>query len=228
MVQTAVILALAALAIAAPSQPLQSAEWKSIPSKPTTTQYESTFDDLEPIAGGLISIEEVGPYNGLDFQGINLITLGLAGQDIAGVSPESPSNVGAYSARSQLLDGATPVITTQYPGSVTDTFDFQKFYFGCVVATAESVASVALGCTVKVQGYRSSNEVAEQEFTFTPELLQLTSDMVEARLSDKFMGVDTVTFTTEYAVPAVGATLLDSLSYKTYNAVAAEVDEEKN
>lgn len=71
MVQTAVILALAALAIAAPSQPLQSAEWKSIPSKPTTTQYESTFDDLEPIAGGLISIEEVGPYNGLDFQGIS-------------------------------------------------------------------------------------------------------------------------------------------------------------
>lgn len=51
--------------------------------------------------------------------------------------------------------------------------------------------------------------------------------MVEARLSDKFIGVDTVTFTTEYAVPAVGATLLDSLSYETYNAVAAKDDEEK-
>lgn len=58
-------------------------------------------------------------------------------------------------------------------------------------------------------------------------MLQLTSDMVEARLSDKFIGVDTVTFTTEYAVPAVGATLLDSLSYETYNAVAAKDDEEK-
>lgn len=140
------------------------------------------------------------------------------------MNPESSPNVGAYSARSQLLDNSTPVITTNYAGSVTDTFDFQRFYFGCVAATAEAIASTPLSCTVKVQGYRASNEVAEQEFEFSPGLLQLTVDMVEATLNDDFKGVDTVTFTTDYSIPGAGATLLDSLSYKTYNAMAAQGD----
>lgn len=244
MVQTATFLSFVALAVAAPTAILRRGEWESIPGKkPATTQYESTFDDLEPVAGGLISIQAVGPYNGLDYEGISkhnlyelnvhqltptdLITLGIQGEVIAGVNPESSPNAGAYSARSQLLDSATPVITTQYSGSVTDTFDFQKFYFGCVAATAETIASVPLACTVKVQGFKASKEVAEQEFKFNPGLLQLTVDMVEAKLNDKFKGVDTVTFTTDYALPAVGATLLDSLSYKTYNAVDAKDGEDK-
>lgn len=139
------------------------------------------------------------------------------------MTPKSAPNVGAYSARSQLLDGgASPLITTNYPGSVTDTFDFQRFYFGCVAATAEAIASTPLSCTIKVQGYRASNEVAKQEFEFNAGLLQLRADMVEARLNEHFRGVDTVTFTTEYAVPGAGATLLDSLRYKTYNAVASK------
>ena len=36
-----------------------------------STKYEATFDDLTPIAGGLVSVQEVGPYDGLDYQAIS-------------------------------------------------------------------------------------------------------------------------------------------------------------
>lgn len=152
----------------------------------------------------------------------DLISLGVSGAVIAGVRPESSPNVGAYDARADLLDGASPKITTQYPGSVTETFDLEKFYFGCVVATAEAVISAPISCSVRVQGYKASIAVADQTFEFNAPLLTLVEDMDEATLNDQFKDVDTVTFTTEYnGVPVVGnlvgATLIDSLSYKTYN-----------
>lgn len=52
--------------------------------------------------------------------------------------PRTYPNVGTYFPVSGVLDGAAS-ITTQYEGSVTDTFDFESFYFGCVVMTLEAV-----------------------------------------------------------------------------------------
>lgn len=220
--RSVVIFSLAALAVAAPTRRDESKDYKQ-----TTTQYEATFDDLNAPVGGLVDLQEVGPYDGLDYVGINVIKLGLGGTVIAGVRPESQDQVGVYTARNLLLNGDTPTITTQYPGSVTDTFDFQQFYFGCVVATAETAASVPISCTVKVQGYKASNEVAEQDFYFTPDN-PIVSDLMLASLGSKFIGVDEVKFSTLYTdsdalsgvVGAAGATILDSLSYKTYNADA--------
>lgn len=125
---------------------------------------------------------------------------------------------------------------------MTDTFDFESFYFGCVVMTLEAVcfpfsrlniyqgtvaniyiqvASVPLSCDVTVTGFKASLEVARETFSFEYDLLTdlLTADVVKAELSDTFKGIDSATFSTEYDISdAVGATLLDNLSYTTYNA----------
>ena len=102
------------------------------------TQYISTFDDLTPVVGQ-VAVQEVGPYNGLDYNGISLVELGVFGTIVTGVVPKSAPNAGAYGLASQVLNGA-PNITSKYTGSVTESFDFESFYFGCVKDTVEAVS----------------------------------------------------------------------------------------
>ena len=162
----------------------------------------------------------------------DLITLGLDGTTVIGVNPRSSPNVGAYSDRSTALDGdAPPKITTQYVGSVTDTFDFDSFYFGCVLATGEAVGSLPKPCTVTVVGYKASIEVARQDFEFDPGTLTANVDMVKAELNDKFRGIDTATFDTEggelgSVESVLVATLLDDLKYTVYDAKDKKEGEE--
>ena len=143
--------------------------------------------------------------------------MGLDGTIVAGVTPESYPNAGAYGETTGVTNGS-PYITTQYSGSADDIFDFESFYFGCVVGTVEAIASLPESCTITVIGYKSSKEVAKQSFDFKVGTLETLAPMIKAELSKDFKGIDTATFSTEYELGAeTGATLLDSLSYTTYS-----------
>lgn len=112
-----------------------------------------------------------------------------------------------------------PYIPTQYSGSVTATFDFESFYFGCELGTVETGASVPLSCNVTVTGSKATAEIAQESFFFSVETSQALAPMIKAELSEKIKGLDTVTFSSEYeSGQDIGATLLDNLSYTTYNA----------
>jgi hypothetical protein len=133
-----------------------SASWSAWPSptakpspsgkpsgdKPKGTNYLATFDDLTPVVGE-VAVQEVGPYDGLDYNGIDLVTLGVEGTIVTGIVPKSSPNAGAYGLTTGLLDGL-PNITTKYEGTVTESFDFHNFWFGCVKGTVESVRASLL------------------------------------------------------------------------------------
>lgn len=105
------------------------------------------------------------------------------------------------------------IVTT---GTTTRFFDFNSFYFGCVIGTLESAASAPVACTVTVTGYRFGVKLASQSFSFNPGPAAVTAPMTKANLGFAFNDVDKVTFSTSYAgSSATGATLLDNLSYIT-------------
>lgn len=147
---------------------------------------------------------------------LDVISTGIGGTVVSGVTPHSPAQCADYNSRTQQFEGP-PTITTQYSGSVTSTFDFDSFYYGCVLATSETLASLPISCTVTVVGSKASKEVARQTFTFNPGTAAVTAPMVKAQLSSQFKGVDTVSFSTVYSIAGNGATLMDNLKYKTYN-----------
>lgn len=73
MYRQLVALSLAAFAAAAPL-PGTTENASGAPSK--NTKYTATFDDLNPgLLGGLISLTQVGPYDGLNYEGISRSTL---------------------------------------------------------------------------------------------------------------------------------------------------------
>lgn len=144
----------------------------------------------------------------------DLVTLGVAGNIVAGVIPKSSPNSGAFGATTILTQGQPQLLTTS---TSTKSFDFQQFYFGCVAGTVESVASAPVSCTITVNGFKSGKKVASQAFKYNPGVA-VTAPMTRASLSGSFRGLDKVTFSTSYSVSAAGATLLDNLSYVTYSS----------
>jgi hypothetical protein len=102
------------------------------------TRYVSTFDDLEPVLGQ-VALQQVGPYNGLDYNGLALVELGIIGDIDTGVIPKSAPNAAYYGQVTDLLYGPAN-ITTDYEGSVTESFDFESFWFGCTKDTVETVS----------------------------------------------------------------------------------------
>jgi len=68
MLRSLIIASVAAFALAAPTTITSLSSSKQ---DLTTTKYTATFDDLEPVADGLVSLQEVGPYDGLDYKGIS-------------------------------------------------------------------------------------------------------------------------------------------------------------
>ena len=113
------------------------------------------------------------------------------------------------------------MITTQYVGSVSSTFDFKSFYFGCQNGIAAGAALTPQSCVVRVSGYRNGDEVATQEFDYNAPALAITDDMKKATLSSAFKNIDSARFSTDasgVAVPAIVTTLLDNLEYTLYPA----------
>ncbi|KAK5087767.1 hypothetical protein LTR05_001982 [Lithohypha guttulata] len=192
------------------------------------TTYDTSFDDLKPGALPIAGTEgEIGPYNGLEFKSIGVIDNGVGGTVVAGVRSSSPPNVAVYSSLNAGTingEGTNPRITTQYIGSVGDTFDFKSFYYGCVSNLQESVGTAPTACKVTVTGYKATKPVARQEFRFGPPLLSVVAGM-ESGVLQGFNGIDTAVFETDtdntLLMSSGGlavATLLDNLVYTTYNA----------
>lgn len=203
-------LSLLALTTAAPtgSSTSYSSPSRSSPQATPGVSELATFDDLTQTIPA-VALQDVGPYDGLDYEGLDLITLGIDGAIVAGLIPFSAPRVAAYSIVSGLTSG-TPTITADYDGSAFKTFDFEQFYFGCVLASQETLASTPMACTVQVTGYDADGlQIAGQTFDFEPTGV-LTSEMQKAVLSEEFKGLTTV----EYATTTeLAATLIDSLSY---------------
>lgn len=138
---------------------------------------------------------------------------------VLGVKPASKPNVAAYD-----LTNPDPKMTTQYDGSVTDTFDFASFFAGCVVDTQETALSVVTSCKITVQGYRATELVAKQTFAYDSfGAVAVEAPMEQFTLSQDFQKLDTVTFQTDYLVTALlGATLLDNVQYTVHYIPASE------
>jgi hypothetical protein len=110
-------------------------------------------------------------------------------------------------------------LRTDYDDSTTSKFNFKSFYFGCVVSTQETLASLPLFCSIKITGYRNGKQVASQKADFRKPLLQLTANMAKVELNDGFCDVDRVTFdTTGGLIPQVLlAVLMDNFEYTTFS-----------
>lgn len=144
------------------------------------------------------------------------VSLSIATEIGAGIEPKSYPNAGAYGLTADVTR-TPPKITSDYPGSETEFFDFKSFYFGCVAGAVTSVASAPVECELTVIGYNSSHEVARQTFTYSPGIA-LRADMMRADLSDEFRGINHATFESKHDVTGVlGATLLDDLNYTAYS-----------
>lgn len=84
MYKQIIALSLAACAAAAPVPGLldlgdltgsTTEEATSVVTPPITNKaVTATFEDLNPGLGGVISLSEIGPYDGLDYQGISKFT----------------------------------------------------------------------------------------------------------------------------------------------------------
>jgi len=109
----------------------------------------------------------------------------------------------------------TPRIYTDYDDSITDYFDLQSFYFGCVLATQETEAGVPVSCDVTVTGYKNQEQVASQTVSFAPGLLALSADMTEAQLRG-FSDVDDVEFEVTGLNQVAAALLIDNVKYDAY------------
>lgn len=120
--------------------------------------------------------------------------------------------------RNQNLTNQQPQLRTDYDDSNTSNFNFKSFYYGCVVSTQETLASVPLSCSVKINGYRNGKQVASQQADFQKPLLQLTADMTKVELNNDFCDVDRVTFDTDGLLSEVLlAVLMDNFEYTTYS-----------
>lgn len=136
---------------------------------------------------------------------------------LAGLNAQSRPNVLAYDVVASLQ--GKHELRTDYDDSTTSSFDFKSFYFGCVVATQETLASLPLSCSVDITGYRNGKQVAFQKADFRKPLVQLTADMAKVELNDGFCDVDSVTFDTAGLIPQVLlAVLMDNFEYTTVSS----------
>jgi hypothetical protein len=141
-------------------------------------------------------------------------------QNVAIISPNSPSNYAAFSA----LDAATvtqgqPSMTANYPDSTIDHVDLKSFYYACALASQASIVRVPQACTISIKGYADDNAqklVATQSLSYKVDIPQLNSQMVKANVNSKFNGLKRVNFFVDNNTLKAG--LIDTVSYKVYGA----------
>jgi hypothetical protein len=144
-----------------------------------------------------------------------VVSIGVGGSVVTGVTPKSPPNAVAYSPLSAITKQHLPTITADYEGSITESFDLKSFFWGCGGATAEGVVNLPRSCQLTVTGYRGGNLVATQPFKFTPDN-PIKAAMTKATLNKKFVKLDTVRFaTTSLDAGITVATGFDNVIYTT-------------
>ena len=162
----------------------------------------------------LVTLSPTGEYKDLYYQGFATIEAGVAGIE-TGIKPESESNVIVSGFNTELLDGP-PTFYAEYADSEIKDFSLKSLYYGCTLATLETVASVPVACTVKATAYAEEDgvPVASQEFEFNPDALVAPMEMVE--FGKGFEHVKKVQFDTTATADEVVATLFDDVSYEVF------------
>ncbi|RMZ70113.1 hypothetical protein GMOD_00000167 [Pyrenophora seminiperda CCB06] len=212
----------------------------ALSNKPSPASYSAIhqlarFDNL---SGPPVAIQEIGQYLDLFFQGIYLVpTLNLPGQP--GVKPNTPSNMAGFNIVNPvtLLNGPASM-TTNYPDSTVDFFDFESLWFGCVLPTQETIASLPVSCVITISGFSDiagTRKVAEQKEQFrvdglissliggTPiggQPITASAQMVKAEWSSKFRGLRKVVFAVDNQSPLSGVlsvALLDTMRYTVWS-----------
>ena len=176
------------------------------------TTVLATFDDRTALPG-VSQLNPVGNYKGLNWKALDVLQAGVLG--INAVLPQSGINVAANGVTNTLLEGGIS-ITAQSVKS----FDLQYAYFGCVVNTVETAASVPQACTVAFSGYKKGQSevfrTVNQQFDPTNPLL---SKMTKATFDSAFAGVDRVDVAVVGGVTPSTLTglLIDNVQYRTYS-----------
>lgn len=124
-----------------------------------------------------------------------------------------------------MADTARRLITSSIEQSTNGTpslviaapyksFSFYDFYFGCATRTAETAATVAVQCTITVDGFdKYGQEKAVASYTFTPPVSPVAPvPMMHAVLPDSFHG-PLVNVTIIETDPEVVGLLFDSATY---------------
>jgi hypothetical protein len=176
------------------------------------TTVLATFDDRTSIPGVSL-INPVGNYKGLNWKALDILQAGVNG--FGAVIAQSGSNVAANGVPDTLRDGGIS-ITAQSVKS----FDLEYAYFGCVVDTVETAASVAQACTVAFSGYKKGqSEVFKTvNVQFNP-TNPLASKMTKATFDRSFAGLDRVDVAIVGGLtPSVlTGLLIDNVQYRVYS-----------
>lgn len=175
------------------------------------TNVLANFDDLASLPG-VSELSPVGNYKGLTWDGFDVLQAGVAG--INAVRPQSGINVAANGVTATLRDGAISI-----KAQSVKSFDFESIYFGCLVNTVETLASVPQVCTVAFSGYKKGEtkvfKTVNQQFNPTNALI---SKMSKATFDSAFAGLDRVDVAVvqNVATDTLTGLLIDDVRYKTY------------
>ena len=166
------------------------------------------FDDI-PVTVPVASLQPIGTYKGLTWDGFNVINVALAP---VGVAAQSKPNVAVQYILSTGLDNTA---TLKPASSKTVYFSLQSFYFGCVASSQETVAGVPLSCSLKLTGKRKGKTVVTQDISFTSAGL-LTSPMKKQTFAGAWTDVDEVDFQLNGLLAAATSVLYDNVQFTTF------------
>lgn len=118
----------------------------------------------------------IGDYDLLNF---NTALINQTQPPVAGVACHTAPACTAFTLGTSLLAALTPgqtssnligpaVITSAYEYSPISYFNPYVFYYGCVVADANGVASTPASCTITATGFNvKGREIYSQDFKYT-------------------------------------------------------------
>jgi hypothetical protein len=177
------------------------------------TEVLATFDDRTAIPAVSL-INPVGNYKGLNWKALDILQAGLNGQ--GAVIAQSGANVAANGVPDTIRNGGIS-ITAQSVKS----FDLHYAYFGCVVDTVETAASVPQACTIAFSAYKKGQSEVYKTVNvqFNPSN-PLISKMTKATFDSSFAGLDRVDVAVVGGLTpsALTGLLIDNVQYRTYGS----------
>lgn len=177
------------------------------------TEVLATFDDRTAIPAVSL-INPVGNYKGLNWKALDILQAGLNGQ--GAVIAQSGANVAANGVPDTIRDGGIS-ITAQSVKS----FDLHYAYFGCVVDTVETAASVPQACTIAFSAYKKGQSEVYKTVNvqFNPSN-PLISKMTKTTFDSSFAGLDRVDVAVVGGLTpsALTGLLIDNVQYRTYGS----------
>lgn len=167
------------------------------------------FDDIKVVLP-VASLQPIGTYKGLNWDGFNVIDISVAP---TGLNAQTKPNV---AVQYLLSTGADNTATLKPASSKTAYFSLQSFYFGCVAGTQETLASVPLACSLTLTGKRKGKVVVTQDISFSPAGL-LKSNLKKQTFAGAWTNVDEVDFKQSGLLSsATMGVLYDNVQFTTF------------